>query len=269
MLSTTTRYIAIQYVRLALVVLVGLAGTLNARSQGQYTGALASGDNTLTSGEYADDYSVSVDSGDWIAVTMTSSQIDSYLIVKPPSCPGTGTCEAQIDNDDVQSGDATAMAIIHAQEAGSWAVLATSSVPGETGSYQVNIDVADDVSSFRSMSFLILHSDDVRSEAGYLEEGDKTLNSGEYVDNYAFVGFAGQSVVIDLTSSEFDPYVILFMPDKTQEDNDDWEESQEHSRLEIVLPLDGMYRASVTSYAPGESGGYSLQIRDEVPFVKD
>ena len=59
------------------------------------------------------------------------------------------------------------------------------------------------------------------------------------------------------------------MPDKSQEDNNDWEGSSEHSRLEVILPLDGMYRVSATSYAPGETGRYTLEIRDEVPFIKD
>ncbi len=129
--------------------------------------------------------------------------------------------------------------------------------------------MADDFSVFETLAPLILSSNEVRSEEGYLETGDKTLDSGEFVDNYAFIGHAGQLVVIDMFSSEFDPYLILFLPDKSQEDNDDWEGSGEHARLEIILPLDGLYRVSATSFEAGETGSYSLEIRDEAPFIKD
>ena len=148
-------------------------------------------------------------------------------------------------------------------------MLATSSAPGERGSYQVTVDVADDIAMFESLAPLILSSGEIRSEEGYLEDGDKTLSSGEYVDYHTFIGYAGQSMVIDMLSSEFDPYLILFLPDKSQEDNDDWEGSGEQARLEIILPLDGLYRVSATSFEPGETGRYSLEIRDEVPFIKD
>ena len=39
------------------------------------SGSLSSGDDTLLSGEFADDYSVSAQPGQWIEVVMTSSEI--------------------------------------------------------------------------------------------------------------------------------------------------------------------------------------------------
>ena len=96
--------------------------------------------------------------------------------------------------------------------------------------------------------------------AGALIAGDKTLTSGEYVDNYVFYGDAGQSVTIDLRSSEFDPYLILFRPDKSQEDNDDYNGDQSHSRIVTTLSAAGMYRVSATSYTSGETGAYTLNV---------
>jgi len=268
-LSRATRNHFCRVGRTAVVAAVLMLGTYAAHGQDQHAGVLSEGDDTLSSGEYTDSYPVFASVGDWIAVTMTSSEIDPYVILKPPSCPTAGTCEQQRDNDDVRSGDETAVVLVRADEAGTWRVLATSSTPGESGSYQVAVDVAEDPSAFETLAPLILSSNEVRSEEGYLADGDKTLSSGEYVDNHAFVGHAGQLVVIDLHSSEFDPYLILFLPDKSQEDNDDWEGSAEHARLELILPLDGLYRVSATSFEPGETGRYSLAIRDEIPFIKD
>ena len=255
--------------RTAAVAAVLFLGTYAAYGQDQHVGVLGSKDDTLTTGEYTDSYTVFADVGDWVLAVMTSAEFDPYVIIKPPSCPPTGTCEQQRDNDDMQSGDETAVVLVRADEAGTWRVLATSSTPGESGSYQVTVDVADDPSAFETLAPLILSSYEVRSQDGYLGDGDKTLNSGEYVDNYAFIGHAGQLVIIDMLSSEFDPYLILFLPDKSQEDIDDWEGSGEQAKLELILLLDGLYRVSATSFEPGETGRYSLEIRDEVPFVKD
>jgi len=241
-------------------------------------GSLASGDDTLTSGEFADDYSITAQPGQWIEVVMTSSEIDPYVILKPPSCPDVGTCEQQIDNDDLQSGDTRAFVFHSADQAGSWNILATSSSPGEAGAYDLAYRVVEAGTTPATAG--IQNAADGLNAAGALAAGDKTLDSGEYVDNYIFFGNAGQSMTIDLRSSEFDPYLILFAPDKSQEDNDDYQGDQSHSQLVTVLASAGMYRLSATSYASGESGAYTLNMTaggagapstasgDAVPFEK-
>ncbi len=255
----------------------GGGGTTDPEGFTHKDGSLASGDDTLTSGEFADEFSVSAQPGQWIEVVMTSSEVDPYVILKPPSCPQTGTCEQQVDNDDVQSGDTRAFVFHNATEAGSWQIIATSSVAGEMGAYDVAYRVVDGGTAPATAG--VQSAANGLNASGTLAAGDKTLQSGEYIDNYVFYGNAGQSVTIDLESSAFDPYLILFMPDKSQEDNDDFEGSQSHSRLEMALPQSGMYRLSATSYAPGDTGPYTLVMsaggasapaggEEAVPFEK-
>ena len=90
--------------RAALVAAALFVGTYAARGQSQHAGALGSKDDTLTSGEYTDSYTVFADVGEWIHVVMTSPEIDPYVILKPPSCPIAGTCEQQRDNRLVEGG---------------------------------------------------------------------------------------------------------------------------------------------------------------------
>ena len=244
------------------------------------SGSLAYGDDTLESGEFADDYSVSAQPGQWIEIVMTSSEMDPYVILKPPSCPPTGTCEQQIDNDDLQSGDSRAFVFYNANQAGTWEILATSSNPGAAGAYDLAYRVADAGATPATAG--IQNAASGLNAAGTLAAGDKTLNSGEYVDNYVFFGNAGQSVTIDMRSSEFDPYLILFRPDKSQEDNDDYNGDHAHSRIVTTLPAAGMYRVSATSYTSGETGAYTLNMSvgdgaqapdagagEVIPFEKD
>ena len=254
------------------VFLLGLAGPW-ARSQAftERTGTLRLGDDTLTSGEFNDSYTLQAQSGQWIEVAMTSSELDSYLILRPPGC-SEETCSNQVDNDDfLAGGGAFVWYQVDAKEGGLWEILATSSEPGERGAYDVRYRVVEDGADPATAGVRL----EDRSQRGRLELGDKTLNSGEFVDNVGFVGRQGDTIEIDLTSSEFDPYLILFMPEPhDQIDNDDYEDSTSRSFISATLPADGLYRIAVTSYRPGESGAYELVLETGTggqvdPFVKD
>src|SRR6185503_5364844 len=95
---------------------------------------------------------------------------------------------------------------------------------------------------------------------GALAAGDATISSGEYYDNYTIEGRAGQRLVVDLTSSAFDPYVMVIAPSGEKKVNDDWQGSKTRSRIELTLEENGTYRVVVTSYEKGESGAYELTI---------
>ena len=101
----------------------------------------------------------------------------------------------------------------------------------------------------------------VRNEQGRLEPGDDTLRSGEYTDTYTVEGRQGQTLVVELRSTAFDPYLIVRLPDGQQLDNDDDEGDRTRSRVEAVLPASGTTQVVVTSYAVGETGAYDLTIR--------
>jgi len=93
-----------------------------------------------------------------------------------------------------------------------------------------------------------------------LERGDGTLTSGEYRDNFTFEGERGQDAIIDLRSDEFDPYLIVSTPGGEQFDNDDYEGDVSRSLIALSLDETGSYEVTVTSYAEGETGGYTLQM---------
>jgi hypothetical protein len=97
-------------------------------------------------------------------------------------------------------------------------------------------------------------------ENGRLEAGDKTINSGEYVDEFQIVGRRGERVTIDLRSRDFDPYVVLVGRNGKIEENDDYEGDSGRALVSVELPEDGAYRVVVTSFEKGESGAYSLRI---------
>jgi len=102
----------------------------------------------------------------------------------------------------------------------------------------------------------------VRAEThqGNLEEGDDQLEEGEFYDEYSIRAQAGQTILLDLRSPDFDTFLILETPSGNWEQNDDWEGDSMHSRIELVAPETGTYAVRVTSFIAGEMGAYTLEV---------
>ena len=210
---------------------------------GPEAGSLSASDESLSSGEFFDRVPLRLGAGERVAIEVTSSDFDPYLIVKNPD----GT---QDDNDDCD-GDVTRSCLdVVASEAGDWEILVTSYRPKETGAYALSIDRGAPATA----------STGSRVEAGTLASGDGTLTSGEFSDRFTVMGTGGP-VVVDLTSSDFDPYLIIEAPDGEQYDNDDHEGSLERSLLVLDTEAGASYDVVVTSYAVGETGRYRLAIQ--------
>ncbi|HEX8384559.1 MAG TPA: hypothetical protein VF576_00155, partial [Rubricoccaceae bacterium] len=100
-----------------------------------------------------------------------------------------------------------------------------------------------------------------QSYQGTLAQGDATLTSGEFTDSYEVQARRGQSVTATLTSSDFDTYVIVKSATDEQADNDDCTQGDTgRSCATFTADQDGTVRVIVTSYAPGETGRYALQV---------
>jgi hypothetical protein len=103
---------------------------------------------------------------------------------------------------------------------------------------------------------LVLHE----THEGTLEAGDEILEDGKSADRYTVRAEAGQTIIADLRSPDFDTYLILEGPGDTVEENDDWGDDTMHSHLELVAPASGVYSVLVTTFLAEESGEYTLQI---------
>lgn len=96
---------------------------------------------------------------------------------------------------------------------------------------------------------------------GDLRRGDEQLDSGEFVDTWTFQGRAGDRVSLHMSSSDFDPYLLVNGPSGFSEENDDAEEGgATDAGLDLRLPATGTYRVMATSYEADEAGRYSLSM---------
>ena len=96
---------------------------------------------------------------------------------------------------------------------------------------------------------------------GVLAAGDGTLPNGEFADLYTFDSAQSNYLFAELTSQDFDTYLILMGPDgEVIIENDDFDGNLQVSYFDIDLPEPGIYRVFVTSAHPGETGRYTLTL---------
>ena len=112
------------------------AGTLALGSQ--LNGALANGDETISSGEFTDTYRFEGTRGQRVTFDMASTDFDTYLSLQ---FPGGG----QEQNDDRAGGEGTtdSRLTVTLPEDGVYQLVATSYQPGETGGYEITMREAD------------------------------------------------------------------------------------------------------------------------------
>lgn len=228
------------------------------------SGALAQGDRRLTAGEFADDWGLQVRRGETYTVSLDSSDFDAYLMVRGP-----GGLSEDNDDDPGQRGGRNSRVTFTAAADGVVNVSATSFGAGETGRYQIMAaqggraygdngrpqPPTSQPSSRQAEGTLQVG----QSVNGALGQGDRQLTSGEYVNTYTLRGRRGQQLDLRLSSSAFDPYLMIQGPGLAEANDDDPDgDGSRDSRLLVTLPQDGDYQVSATSYEPGEQGAYRL-----------
>lgn len=210
------------------------------------SGRLASGDRTLTSGEYYDEYTLNGRRGEPVTVDLRSTAFDPYLIIRGPG-------DFKEENDDHDGSAQRSLLSLTLPQDGAYRILVTSYKAGEAGAYDLRIQQGSPTTATAAAS-------GPRTERGRLAAGDDTLRSGEFMDTYTFEGRPGQRVTLDVVSQEFDTYLILVPPRGERQENDDVEGKPRHSVIESDLTEAGTYKVVVTSYEKGESGNYELRI---------
>jgi hypothetical protein len=99
------------------------------------------------------------------------------------------------------------------------------------------------------------------SERGALGPGSEVLNSGEYLAYHGIELAAGAPVTIALSSGDFDVYLAVLDPaDVLVFEVDDSPEFGSDVVENFVPAMSGRYTLVVTSYAPGETGNYLLEV---------
>lgn len=213
-------------------------------------GTLAAGDSVIPSRGFGDVYRYTWAAGTQVTLNLTSSEFDTYVIVRSPS-------GRVIENDDIEPGNTNSTLAYQVSESGPHEVVVTSYAAEMTGAYELSVSggAGESVGGTPAPT-----GGGWSAENGELAQGDDQLSSGEFVDWHDMQFAAGQQVQLALTSSAFDTYLLVRGPGEFREDNDDVEPGNTNSGLTLAVPAAGTYRVGVTSYRPGETGAYELRI---------
>jgi CHAT domain-containing protein/Tfp pilus assembly protein PilF len=101
---------------------------------------------------------------------------------------------------------------------------------------------------------------------GQLDENSETIEeegvtSGFYFTIHPFEGIAGEPVMFEAISEDFDAYIEVISPSRELLGFDHDSGDGSNARLVIELPETGTYQIGVISSVPGEIGSYSLSWR--------
>lgn len=207
----------------------------------RWSGALASGDAVLSSGEFADVIKVSGQAGERWIIDLRSAAFDPFLIHKGPD-------GEQHENDDFEGARDRSLLDLTLGASGEQTIAVTTYQAGQVGAYDLTLRrVVEGGTASGS-----------QQHRGSLASGDSQLDGGEWFDTYTFEGVPGQTIRVDMRG-DFDTYLGVVGPTSFRMENDDGEGSN-HSRVEGVLSEAGTYRVVATSYQAGQGGAYTLDI---------
>jgi hypothetical protein len=97
--------------------------------------------------------------------------------------------------------------------------------------------------------------------AGAITSADCTASDLSGYDLWRFTGTAGDTITIDMKSTAFDTYLMLFDPsDVPVAENDDAASGSTDSRITFTLTASGSWTVVANALAANKSGDYTLSI---------
>lgn len=241
------------------------------------SGALTSRDSRMASGSRYDLWVYSGTRGERIVVTVRSIQFDPYVIVQ--RYPGGS--EPLLARDDDSGGGDDARAELTVPETDDYLIVVTSAQRGEAGAYRLGVQSNRRVATAQGAAFPGAAADKPSPNAKRAPPVARALVPGRAVagelrsdvrgpvgtseGDWTFSGRAGETITLDMRSSEFDSYLTLYSIDRrraaTRVAQDDNSGGGLNSRITFRIPTDGEYVVRAERRYPGRSGSYTLVLR--------
>lgn len=262
---------------LALTMLGASVASAQTRIESGETvsGSLTPSDSRMYNGAHFEVWIFSGSRGERIGITLRSIQFDPYLLVQP--FPGGRS--PILARDDDSGGGNDAQVEFTLPEDGDYVITVTSAERGETGAYRLSVEslpggarvsraARPPAAAAAKPSAL---SKPATPAARMLVPGQTVtgvLSSaprgplGTTEGDWRYVGHAGETITLNLRSSEFDPFLTLYSigSSVTRVAQDDNGGGGLNSKIVYRLPADGEYVARAERRLPGRSGSYTLSL---------
>lgn len=202
--------------------------------------------------------------GEQVSVTMTSEDVDAYLVVGHMADAG-----GAISNDDSAPGNTDASLTTIVPAGGELLIVARTYGSGGRGGYALDVrpgtgpvtmTLASLLASDEAASARVLEAD--QPVAGMLDESDRVLApDGAYADIWRFRGAAGDRVTVTMESGDVDAflYVGRIGGQEIGSDDDGYRAGDTDAQVVVRLPEDGEYLVVAKSFGAGATGAYLLR----------
>lgn len=236
------------------------------------SGALTRTDSRMANGTHFDLWTYAGVRGEKVVVTLRSIQFDAFMMVQ--KYPG-GSSPLLARDDDGGSGSDSRVELT-LPETDDYLITVTSTERGETGAYRLSVRSNRTVAAPPPAPTAAKPSGDAKPPvpgprllvSGRTSTG--TLNSeatgrvGAAEGDWRYVAKQGETLTLDMRSSEFDPFLTLYsvgpqgVTRVAQNDNGG---GGVNARIVYRVPADGEYVARAERRQPGRSGTYTVTLR--------
>ena len=204
---------------------------------------------------FFDAYQVTTTSPDaTLAVDLRSAEFNPLILFYRKKADGEldllaadertgGLGEGRLVNDN-------ALLLTVVREPGDYIIKVTSSDVNVTGSYSLGLaaDVARPISYGAEIDGALVTGDDLQT------------SGGDYLDVYWFSGRKGEGVQVKMSSTAFDPFLIVLNNSGERVWEDDNSGGGVDAQVNGTLPSDGVYLILATPFAVGRTGPYQLTL---------
>lgn len=223
-----------------------------------HEGTLEAGDEVLPSGQWSDRLLVAGQEGQNVQLQLQATgQATPLAILVDPQ----GRVQSATNNGNYAL-----------NQNGTYRVQLISAAPGQSSGYRLSVVASAQAQAPAPQLNRTHHQLPTTSatqtlalgetHTGSLEMHDARLPTGESADLYAFEGQAQQPFHVELSSSDFDAYLMLIGPNGQHWENDDAGGGL-NSALDLTLPTTGTYRIVASAYRAGMRGTYELKLNPQ------
>ena len=217
-------------------------------------GRIEATDCRLGDGSFADVFGFPVGTPQILTLRMNSAQVDPYLILTSAAENRTFAY-----NDDSGGSLNSTLTVVIAP--GSYRVYATTQPASQFGDYALTSEAGPNAVSGCAEVWMMtglfvnqsLAATDCRTAAG---------TQNYYGDRYHIYLTAGQTIQMDMTSTEVNSWVSVLQPgtlDVLAEDDNSG--GGNNSRLAFTAATEGVYIIEASTFTTGEVGAYRLEVR--------
>ncbi|MDH3207781.1 MAG: PPC domain-containing protein [Gemmatimonadota bacterium] len=213
-------------------------------------GILGPNSRTVQDGRAGEAWTLTGQPGVRASIILESDDFDAYLYL---TGPGMG----EVLTDDDGAGDLNSMIDVTLTSDGPYTVVASALGSGDFGAYTIRVEEAADLNTLPITGGTV---DLGQTVDGQLLFADPVILEGRRGQVWGLDATAGQQVVIDLRSDDFDSYLYLVGPGLVEPLSDDDGGDGTNSQITTTLPETGTYRIIASPYSTDDSGSFTLSV---------